>query len=181
MKIEDIKMPEDVLEFMNKNIEYGWLDVNGEKHIKTMKEFRRLYRTMSIKETLSCGLGCCIEQVYLMHYLFDKLEIENKMFCCRIFEPDEYDNLEEEEHMHCFLLYYLNGKVYHIEHPNYYRIGIYEYSSEEEAISSIVNYYIELRGGKDSPTKEFFEVKPGQSFKEFNAYINNLNTQEIAK
>ena len=38
----------------------------------------------------------------------------------------------------------------------------------------IVNYYIELRGGKDSPTKEFFEVKPGISFQEFNKYINNV-------
>lgn len=179
MKIEEIKNPEDILTFMNESIEYGWLDFNGEKHVKTMKDFRRIYRTISIDETLKNGLGCCIEQVNLMHYLFDKIGIENKMFCCRIFEPDEYDNLEEEEHMHCFLLYYLDGKVYHIEHPNFYRIGIFEYANEEDAISSIVKYYIELRGGKESPTKEFFEVPVGISFKEFNKYINNLSTQEI--
>ena len=46
--------------------------------------------------------------------------------------------------------------------------------SESEAINAIVNYYIELRGGKESPTKEFFEVPVGISFKEFNKYINHV-------
>ena len=32
-----------------------------------------------------------------MHYIFDKLGIKNKMFCCTIWEPDDYNNLEEEE------------------------------------------------------------------------------------
>ena len=36
------------------------------------------------------------------------------------------------------------------------------------------NYYIKLRGGKDSPTKEFYEVPIGISFKEFNKYINHV-------
>ena len=48
-----------------------------------------------------------------------------------------------------------------------------------EAVSSIVNYYINLRGGKESPTKEFFEVRPGLSFKEFNNYINHLGNDII--
>lgn len=174
MEIEDIKSPEDILEFFEKNIRYGWLDCNMKEHIMTMKDFRKLYRTVSVFDTLRYRLGVCIEQVYLMHYLLNKINIKNKMFCCRIWEPDDYNNLEEEEHMHCFLLYYSNGKVYHLEHPNFTRTGIYEYDTEEEAINSIVQYYIELRGGKDSPTKEFFDVPVGLSFQEFNAYINNL-------
>ena len=43
MKKFEIKIPEDILEFMKENIEYGWIDINGNKHIKTMKDFRRLY------------------------------------------------------------------------------------------------------------------------------------------
>jgi hypothetical protein len=110
-----------------------------------------------------------------MNYLFNKLNIKNKMFCCRIYESDDYDNFEEEEHMHCFLLYYLNNKVYHIEHPNIKKKGIYEYECEKSAIQAIVKYYKELRGGKDSPTTEFYEVKKGLSFKQFNNYINHVN------
>ena len=39
MKKFEIKIPEDILEFMKENIEYGWIDINGNKHIKTMKDF----------------------------------------------------------------------------------------------------------------------------------------------
>ena len=53
------------------------------------------------------------------------------------------------------------------------------YFNIREIVSSIVNYYINLRGGKESPTKEFFEVRPGLSFKEFNNYINYLGNDII--
>ncbi len=174
MDIEDIKSTHDVYQFIDENIEYGWLDFSGKIHLNTMKEFRRIYRTLSIEEILEYKIGTCIEQVYFMHYLLDKIGVPNKMFCCRIFEPDDYGNLEEEEHMHCFVLYKENGKVYHMEHPNFERKGIYEYNSEEEAIEAIKDYYIKLRGGKESPTKEFFTVPTGISFKEFNKYINHV-------
>ena len=177
-KIEDeisqIKNAKDVYDFMDKNIQYGWIDIYGKEHLNTMKGFRKIYRTMSIKETLENKIGTCIEQVNLMHYLLNKIDVKNKMFCCRIFEPDDYNNLEEDEHMHCFVLYYENEKVYHIEHPNFEKKGIYEYSSENEAVKTIENYYKKLRGGKASPTKEFFEVPVGISFKDFNKYINHI-------
>ena len=48
MKIENIKSPEDILEYMKENIKYGWLDINNEEHIGNMKNFRRLYKTMTI-------------------------------------------------------------------------------------------------------------------------------------
>ncbi len=174
MQVSDIKSSQDVYDFIDENIEYGWIDYNNKKHLNTMKDFRKMYRTMSLDKILQDKLGTCIEQVYLMNHLLNKINIKNKMFCCRIFEADDYGNLEEEEHMHCFVLYFENGKVYHMEHPNFDRKGIYEYDSEDDAINSIVDYYIKLRGGKDSPTKEFFEVKPDISFQEFNKYINHL-------
>lgn len=173
MKLTEIKCSQDVYQFIDENIEYGWIDINGKQHLGTMKEFRKLYKTMSIEEILKYKIGTCIDQVNLMHYLLNKINIKNKMFCCRIFEPDDYGNLEEEEHMHCFILYYENDKVYHMEHPNFLKKGIYEYNSEAEAIKAIVDYYIKLRGGKDSPTKEFFEIPVGINFKEFNKYINH--------
>ena len=55
------------------------------------------------------------------------------------------------------------------------------YFNIREIVSSIVNYYINLRGGKESPTKEFFEVRPGLSFKEFNDYINSLDIKKYNK
>ena len=178
MQIKDIKTPEDILKFMEENIKYGWLDINGEEHIGNMKNFRRLYRTSSIEETLSHKLGTCIEQVYLMKTLLDGINMPNKMFCTRVYEGKDFNNLEEEEHMHCFVLYYNNGKVYQIEHPNWQRIGIYEFESEEDAIREINDYYVKMAEGKARPVTEFFEVEPNLSFKEFNNYINSLDEKK---
>lgn len=72
MKKFEIKIPEDILEFMKENIEYGWIDINGNKHIKTMKDFRRLYITTTVRQTLKYGIGTCIDQVNLMHYFLIK-------------------------------------------------------------------------------------------------------------
>ena len=177
MKINDIKTPDDILEFMKENIKYGWLDINNNEHIGNMKDFRKLYRTSSIEETLKHKIGTCIEQVYLMKMLLDKINIKNKMFCTRIYESDDFNDLDKEEHMHCFVLYYLDNKVYHIEHPNFEKIGIYEYDSEEIAINKINEYYVNMSGGIPRPITEFYEVKPNLSFKEFNNYINSLDKE----
>ena len=69
MEINEIKNPQDVYKFMTDNIEYGWIDINGNKHLNTMKEFRKVYRTMSIEEILKYKIGTCIDQVNLIHYL----------------------------------------------------------------------------------------------------------------
>ena len=38
----------------------------------------------------------------------------------------------------------------------------------------ITEYYVKLRGGKESPTTCFSGVPAGVSFREFNAFINHL-------
>ena len=105
----NIKTPEDILEFMKANIKYGWVDINNEEHIGNMKNFRRLYRTSTLDEVLEHGLGTCIEQVYLMHYLLDSIGIENRMFCTRVYEPNDFNDFDADERMHCFILYYLRN------------------------------------------------------------------------
>lgn len=172
--IEEIKTPEDIFVWMEDNIQYGWLDTDGNRHIDKMKNFRKLYRTMSIEEILREKIGTCIEQVWIMKVLLDRINIANKMFCCRVFESDDFDDLEAEGHMHCFVLFYRNGRCYHLEHPAYKRKGIYEYGTEQEAIKTITDRCIALHDGKESPTTQFFEVPYYYSFKEFNCYINNF-------
>ena len=175
MKLESINTPYDILEFMKTNITYGWLDINNKEHIGNMKNFRRLYRTLSVEETINYGMGTCIEQVMLIKTLLDKINIPSKMFCIRVYEGENFNNLDEEEHMHCFILYYKDDKVYQIEHPNWERVGIYEFDNEEIAKNTINEYYVQMAGGKSRPITEFYEVIPNLSFKEFNNYINSLD------
>ena len=179
--LSNIKTPEDILDFMKSHIKYGWLDINNEEHIGNMKDFRRVYRTSNIEEVLEHGLGCCIEQVYLMHYLLDSIGVENKMFCTRVYEADNFNDLDANERMHCFILYYLDGRVHQIEHPNWERIGIHHFDTEEQAISEINKIYEEMSEGIIRPVTQFYEVEYGLSFKEFNAYINSLDEYNMKK
>lgn len=175
MKISDIKNPRDVLEFMKSNIQYGWLDYNKEEHINNMENFRRLYRISSVEETLEHGMGTCIEQVMLMKFLLDKIDIPNKIFCTRVYENEEFNSLDSDVHMHCFILYYDNDGVHQIEHPNWKRKGIHDYVSEEKAIYEISKIHEKMDNGKSRIVTEFYEAEPGLSFKEFNLYINGLD------
>lgn len=173
--ISNIRTIEDVLSFMKQNIRYGWIDIKNEIHIGNMKGFRKLYKTMTIDEILKYGIGTCIDQVNLMNYLLNKINIKTKMFATRIYEPNDFNDLEAEEHMHCFILCYIDNYVYQIEHPNWYRIGIHKYKTEKDALTKINKYYVELSGGVSRPITEFYEIPTEISFKEFNNYINNLN------
>lgn len=175
MEIKEIMTPKDILIFMQEHIHYGWVDIDGKKHLDEMKGFRRKYVTRTVQECLYYGLGTCIDQVAIMNELFNQIHIPHKMFCCRIYEPDDYGNLEEDEHMHCFLLYQYQGKTFQLEHPNQNRVGIHEYESEEAAVQFLTDYYVKIRGGQASPTTEFYEVKPGLTFQQFNNYINSLD------
>lgn len=176
---KEIKTPQDILEYMD-NIRYGYLDVDGEEHVNSLKDFRRLYRTMSLEDTLKHKLGTCIEQVYLMHSLLDEIGLPNKMFCTRIYETGHID-LDKDEHMHCFVLYYDKDGVHQIEHPNWERKGLHHFKDEKEAITEINKIYVEMADGVARPVTEFFEVESGLTFKEFNDYINSLDKKDDKK
>ena len=93
--LPELQPVEDLYRWIDENIAYGWHDKDGGTHTSEMKDFRRLYRTMSVTETLRQKIGTCIEQVALMHELLDAIGIPNQMYCCRIFEPDDYGILCE--------------------------------------------------------------------------------------
>ena len=84
--LPELQTVEDIYRWIDENIAYGWQDKDGGTHTSEMKDFRRLYRTMSVTETLRQKIGTCIEQVALMHELLDAIGIPNQMYCCRIFE-----------------------------------------------------------------------------------------------
>lgn len=171
--MNNINNPQDILKFMD-HIRYGYVDINGVEHINSLKGIRTFYRTLSIEDILKYRIGTCIEQVFLMHYLLDKLKIKNKMFCTRVYETGTIDS-NKEEHMHCFILYFDDEGVHQIEHPNWERKGIYHFKSEKEAIKKINKIYVDMVDGISRPVTEFFTVEPGLSFKEFNDYINSLD------
>ena len=176
MKIYDLKTPEELLDFMNDNIRYGWLDNENNEHIDTMKQFRKLYRTLTLGEMLVNKLGTCIEQTYLEIVVMENLHIPYKAYCLRSYE-DNTRLLEPK--MHCFLIYFQNDKCYHFEHSNPEVRGIHEYDTEEQAMQEILAYYQKRDNGKERQLVEIHEVPAGLSWKEWNEHLDELAKGEI--
>lgn len=181
-----IRTPNDVLSFMD-TIEYGWVDNKNNIHYE-MEGFRKDYRTMSIKKTLDYHVGTCIEQSILIKYLLDEIGIPNEVYCCRIYEDENFNDLNAKERMHCFVLFYQDGKVRQLEHPDPQRRGIHDFESKEDAIAFLVKHYERMttydykeKGvlvkyeDVKRPVTKFDSVKEGLTYKEFNLYINNLD------
>ena len=184
MGIANIKTPEDIFEYLNDNIDYGWLDYNHELHLNTLKDFRQLYRTASLEEIIKYQVGTCIEQVILTSSLLTKLNIPNKNFCMRILKPNaktvtynetSYPAIEEDNiHTHCFVLHYLEGDVYQIEHANFEEKAIKHFISERAALDYITKNHLKKTQGELLSVVEFSEIPAGLSYPEFNKYIDEL-------
>lgn len=187
MNINEIKTPDDILEYFKENIKYGWVGSDNIKRVNSMEAFRMYYRTSSIEDTINEKVGTCIEQVCLMNYLLNKLSVETKMFCTRLYEDETFNDLKAPERMHCFVLYYVDDKVYQMEHPDPERVGIWKYDSEDEAIKFLESRYenmtkedLEKKGLEVNfedikrTTTRFYDIPKGLSYKELNLYINKL-------
>ena len=187
----NIRNIDDIFKFMDE-IKYGWIDVEGNIHYD-MNGFRLNYRTMSIKKTLKYKVGTCIEQTILIKYLLDQLKIKNDVYCTRIYEDENFNDLNAKERMHCFVLFYLDNCVFQIEHPDPDRKGIHKFNSKKDAIDFLVKYYEKMtiddykekgvlfKAEDIKRTTTKFDYVPTElTYKEFNLYINSLD-KEIVK
>lgn len=173
----DVKTPMELMDFMNVNIEYGWIDNQGFKHLNNLKGFRKNYRISSIDKMLEVGLGTCIEQAKMIKYFFDKMGFENKLYCYRSYETEE--NFDKDIRMHCFVLFKYNDSWYHFEHSNRPKRGIHKYDSVESAIEDITSGFKEH--GDIRKLTEIDSIPSGLTFKEFNNFVNEFDDTKRKK
>lgn len=174
MTFNDINNPRELMDFMNINIEYGWIDKFGDKHLNNLKGFRENYRISSINEILETGLGTCIEQAKLIKFFFDKVGLENNLYCHRSYETEE--NFDKEVRMHCFVLFKYNDSWYHFEHSNRPKRGIHKYESIEKAIEEITSGFEEH--GDIRKLTEIDSIPDNLTFKEFNNFVNEFDNSK---
>ncbi len=168
----ELSTPEELMDYMNLNILYGWVDNENKEHLNDLKGFKPIYHTMSIEEILSYKVGTCIDQVQLEKYFFDKYNIENKIYCHRLYreEIQEGDN----PNMHCFLIFHMNDNWYFFEHSNCPKRGIHKFDSLEDALNwRISNEF------NDRVLTEIPEIPVGLTINEFNKYVNSFESINI--
>ena len=175
MVIYDLETPQELLEYMNDEIRYGWLDNNNNEHIDTMKNYKKHYRTLSLKGIFTNKLGTCIEQTLIEMTVMENQNIPYKAYCLRSYE----DDLKiVDPKMHCFLLYFQKDKCYHFEHSNPEVRGIHKYNNEEDALKEILAYYKIRDNGKTRQLIEIHEIPSGLSWQEWNLYLDDLAKED---
>ena len=153
--LEQIKTPEELLEYMSNNITYGFVGKNGKKYYDMYSEEWNDWHdecfVQSGEELLTSKIGTCWDQVELERLWFEKNNYSFKtIFSC--FEVNRPNNLST----HTFLIYEKDGKWYWFEHAFESYRGIHEYDSEELAIEDVLNkqYDFSLKNNKETRVED---------------------------
>ena len=171
ININRITRPEELMDYMDVCITYGWIDKFGNKHRDELKDFKALYKTNSIEQILASNLGTCIEQAKFQKYVFNKLGLE-----CKIFVDRRYEKYDEKKgiKMHVLTVYEDNNKWYYFEHSNTRMSGIRAFDSLDDFIE-----YYKSTMSNDRILTEIPEIPDGLSYGEFNQYVNRIDEKEV--
>ena len=156
MKYEDIKTPNELLDYMSSNITYGFLG-KSKKRYESLKDREGLneYIIQSGEEVLESNLGTCWDQVELERIWFANHNYNFKTIFLG-FDVD-YENTYPT---HTFLVYEDNNKWYWFENAWEDERGIHEFNSFDDALSHVKDLhflYAQKRYNMDSKLKDNLE------------------------
>jgi len=142
--LEIVKTPEDLLDYMEKNIKYGFVSRKNAKiyssdNVDFDNNFFDEYFLQTPDQLLISKQGVCFDQTELEREWFLKQEYEPKVFFL-IFAKEKVHNLPA----HTFLVYKNNNKFYWFENSFYNQRGIHEYEDLNSLIEDVKNKQFEF-------------------------------------
>lgn len=164
---DNIETANELMDFMNLNIGYGYLDDSGNKHHDNIKGIRENYKIKSENITLESKVGNCIDQAKLQKLFFDKKGIENKIYCVQYKEKDSPDKIK----IHPITVYKENDKWYHFEHAFYKFKGIHVYDTVESLLETFLNKCFD--NTLNPEVKEIDKLPENLTIEEFTKYVQN--------
>jgi hypothetical protein len=184
MTFDDIKTPNELLEFMKNNIKYGFLGKNGKKYYDQYSEewndWNKECIVQSGEGVLNSNIGTCWDQVELERLWFEKNNYNFKTIFMW-FEVGRECNLPT----HTFLLFESDNKWYWFENSFEMYRGIHEYNSFEEAIEDVKSKQIEFtsKNYKDFSEKdkqtlvsyEYTKPTPNLGVDDYLAFVTGNN------
>lgn len=167
----NIKNPKELLDFMNKNIKYGF-KYNNKIYYGNEDVFFKKWKLNNVKDILINGYANCFEQTEIERDWFSNNNYEYKTYFI-IFLLD-YENSYA---CHTYLAYKENNKWYHFENADESNKGIHEYKDLNSLIMSQKKKLIEYN--KNQGLKINKEIIDKIHIFEYNKPKNNLNFNEF--
>ena len=132
MKFDELKTPEQLMTFLEENLQYGFVH---DGKVCPMEEMDRLYKLCINEELVDAGHGVCWDFVELQRAFFLKHGIRHESFWV--------DSLAQGGNTHTFSLFNEDGKCKWFEYAWDGQRGIHEYPTIQEAIEDICKRYKE--------------------------------------
>ena len=142
MDFNKIDSPKKLLEFMSKNIKYGFIGKNGKIYDDPWSdEWNDWYEQCLVQtgdQVLISKIGTCWDQVELERLWFEKHKytIKTIFIWFEISEPNNYPT-------HSFLLYEDKNNWYWFENSFLDYSGIHKFNTYKEAIDYVINKHLE--------------------------------------
>lgn len=172
--LNNINSIEELYEYMDKNIKYGWLGIDGIVRIDSLKGFKEYYKTMNVEDIINSGVGTCPDQVNLVKYYLDKNNIENKIYAIA-----GYENVDgvDKERVHFIITYRINDIWYQFEQASRFFRGIFEYGSLDDTKNMIMEKYKKYL--KNYTLLEIEEIPVGINYEELRKIILKKLSENI--
>lgn len=144
MKFDEISRPQELLNFMNKNMIHGYVGKSNNRLYKySDKDFKthwgEEYYLQSPSQLLASNHGVCWDKVELERYWFEKNKYNYKTIFIH-FEMEE----ENEYPSHTFLVFEKENKWYWFEHSFLKHRGIHKYEKLNELIEDVKQKQLEI-------------------------------------
>lgn len=169
----EINTPQELLNFMDKNINYGYLGKNKKIYhfgdINFDEEWYEEYILSSASDLLNNKVGNCWDQVEFERDWFEKRNYEFKTFYIMVDLP--YNNPYPT---HSYLAYKDNDKWYYFENSDFDNRGIYEFNNIDELVNFQKEKHIELLKKYNIKDEELDKL----IIKEFTKPKENINAKE---
>ena len=183
-EFNNITTPQKLLEYMDKNITYGFVGKNGKKYFdmysKEWDDWNKECYIQNGEELIESKTGTCWDQVELERLWFEKNNYSFKTIFIW-FEVNRPNNLPN----HTFLIYESDGKYYWFEHAYEDFKGIHEFETEEDAINYIKEnqYLFALNNNYDIKEEEkdcliAYEYSKPNNHLGVDDYINHVTSKK---
>ena len=181
--IQQLKSPEELLEYMNKNITYGFVGRNGKKYSDMFSEewndWNEQCLVQSGEDVLKSKIGTCWDQVEL-----ERLWFEINGYYIHTFFIQYEVNRKNDYPTHTFLIYEKDNKFYWFENAFESERGIHEFDSLDEAIENVNSRQIKYTkmnhpdASDDMNTLAVYEYSKPVSNLDVDDYLNYVTTKQ---
>lgn len=126
----------ELFEYVKTQIEYGWVDNQGEKHFGTNSDDLQ-YHLQTAEETLKRKIAICWDKTELLRYYFEKHNYEINTYFIYLYITDNYCP------SHSIITYKENGNYIWFDASNPINLsGIHKYATEKELIIDLKKRFL---------------------------------------